>query len=257
MDGSVENAYFGRLVNGWIDTELFVGWLANHFSVFATHCPVLLLVDGHGSHIDLHVSKFCQDNNIVLYCLPPHTSTLTQPLDVGFFCALKTSWGKACENYKLQNPNTMFTKYGFARVFKEAWIGCVKMETFVNSFKKAGICPFNRDAIDKSKISPSTGEVQCPKSSSKEHVLNVVESLMKPEIVQLYATRYSEGYDVEEDEMYSLWISLMKLTLSDDQTSVQPPLPLREQKISSALEPPPNSKSGSKTTLEMPKHFNR
>ena len=52
----------------------------------------LLLVDGHTTRIDLDVSQFCKDDQILLYCLPPHSSHITQPLDVGFFSPLKTNW---------------------------------------------------------------------------------------------------------------------------------------------------------------------
>lgn len=117
LEGSVGNAYMGRSPNGWISIELFYGWLANHFAKWVKHWPVVLLVDGHSAHIDLEVSKFCRDNNIHLYCLPAHTSHLTQPLDVGFFKALKTSWGKACEKYKMEHPSIPLMKYGFAKVF--------------------------------------------------------------------------------------------------------------------------------------------
>ncbi len=33
--------------------------------------PVCLILDGDGSHIDRSTSKFCSENNILLYCLPP------------------------------------------------------------------------------------------------------------------------------------------------------------------------------------------
>ena len=147
-DRCVDKAYFGRSPKGWISTELFYGWLANHFAKRVTERPNVLLVDGHSSHIDVEVSKFCKDQQIHLYCLPPHTSHVTQPLDVGFYGALKTSWGKACEKYKLANPGIPLTKYTFARVFKDAWVDCVKMSTFVNAFRQSGICPLNRHAIN-------------------------------------------------------------------------------------------------------------
>ena len=55
--------------------------------------------------------------------------------------------------------------------------------------------------------------------SAKIEALNVVESLVKPETVQLYCTKYSEGYGVQDEEMYSLWEKLKKLALSNDQIS--------------------------------------
>ena len=51
MNNCIDNAYFGRSANGWISIELFFGWLANHFAKKVLIRPVLLLVDGHSSHI--------------------------------------------------------------------------------------------------------------------------------------------------------------------------------------------------------------
>ena len=71
-----------------VSTELFYGWIANHFSKLVTQRPVVLIVDGHSTHIDLEISKLCRDLQIHLYCLPLHTSHVLQSLDVGFFSSL-------------------------------------------------------------------------------------------------------------------------------------------------------------------------
>ena len=49
----------------------------------------LLICDGHDSYITGQYIGHCMDNNIVLMILPPHSSHLTQPLDVGVFGPLK------------------------------------------------------------------------------------------------------------------------------------------------------------------------
>ena len=85
MNGCVDRSYFGRSPNGWISTELFYGWVANHFPKNVPHRPLVLLVDGHSSHTDVEVSKLCWELQIHLYCLPLHTSQVLQPLAVGFF----------------------------------------------------------------------------------------------------------------------------------------------------------------------------
>ena len=85
--GVYPNAYFGKSQKGWITTEIL---LTEHFIKYAAAvCPLLLLVDGHSSHIDVNTSKFCKENRISLYCLRSHSSLTTQPLDVGFYGPLK------------------------------------------------------------------------------------------------------------------------------------------------------------------------
>ena len=53
MENSVPGAYFGRSPKGWISTELFYDWVANHFAPNVKERPVVLLVDGHTCHIDM------------------------------------------------------------------------------------------------------------------------------------------------------------------------------------------------------------
>ncbi len=144
MEGCVEGAYFGKSDNGWITQELFNGWLKNHFvrHIPATR-PVCLLVDGHTSHIDLQTSKFCQENGILLYCLPPHSSHIIQPLNVGFFSPLKGAWSKSVMAYNSEHPGATVNKNCFARVFRTAYLKVVKPETIINAFKHAGIYPPN------------------------------------------------------------------------------------------------------------------
>ena len=59
--------------SGWIDSELFLSWMNK---AFLKHCgsqrPVLLFVDGHASHITLDVIDVAKENDVILFCLPPH-----------------------------------------------------------------------------------------------------------------------------------------------------------------------------------------
>ena len=71
--GFPKNFFIGFTKNGWMETEQFYGWLCNHFvKRIPILRPVVLLIDDHGSHINYHVSLFCQENNIHLFRFPPH-----------------------------------------------------------------------------------------------------------------------------------------------------------------------------------------
>ena len=56
-----------------------------------TYSCCLLLCDGHDSHISAGFVRYCIDNKIVLFLLPPHSSHLLQPLDVGVFRPVKAA----------------------------------------------------------------------------------------------------------------------------------------------------------------------
>ena len=274
MANCVPNAYFGHSTNGWITTELFFGWLANHFAKLVTVRPVVLLVDGHSSHIDLEVSRFCSENQILLYCLPPHSSHLLQPLDVGFFKSLKNAWAKECNRYRATAFGAHVTKETFSEVFRCAWLASVKISLFVNAFRECGICPLRPSAIDESKLAPSmpycSQTVSSPPcSSTTANEVIQLEKMMKPETVRLYEERFDEGYDVESDELYCIWSKLKKLTISgqeevgsEREQDVVAPIPAAQQKVSSALDevltypkPPAERQKKGKSTSSMPKHL--
>lgn len=41
--------------------------------------------------------QYCLNHSIILLCMPPHSSHLLQPLDVGCFATLKRSYGRLVE----------------------------------------------------------------------------------------------------------------------------------------------------------------
>lgn len=97
---------FSYTKSGWNNRELSIEWL-KHFDIVtqsrlakATHKQYrLLILDGCEIHIHIEFIEYCLDNSIVVYYLPPHSTHLLQPLDVGLFSPLQsimekkwTSW---------------------------------------------------------------------------------------------------------------------------------------------------------------------
>ena len=76
----------------------------------------LLICDGHDSHITGEFIGHCMDHNIVLFILPPHSSHLTQPLDVGVFRSLKKYMSNALQP---------LIRTGIARIQKVEWLTAV------------------------------------------------------------------------------------------------------------------------------------
>lgn len=56
---------------------------------------MLLLLDGHATHFCQANLEFCRQNNIRCVALPPHTSHILQPLDVGIFNVFKAAFRRA------------------------------------------------------------------------------------------------------------------------------------------------------------------
>ena len=70
--------------SGWMDAQLFVKYMT-HFiahTMPSENHPLLVVFDGHRSHISLEVVELAKQHHITLLTLPPHTSHRLQPLDV-------------------------------------------------------------------------------------------------------------------------------------------------------------------------------
>ncbi|XP_063226845.1 uncharacterized protein LOC134533299 [Bacillus rossius redtenbacheri] len=102
MEGGPKGARFNRSKSGWFDSGSFEDWffhLVLH-RLKRQEGKKLLIGDNLASHISKEVIAACQENDIVFVCLPPHSTHLTQPLDVAFFHPLKAEWRKILHEWR-------------------------------------------------------------------------------------------------------------------------------------------------------------
>ena len=87
--GEVPGSMYGLSESDWIDGELFDLWFRHHFLSHTPPLhPLLLLLDEHSSHYTPSVINKAAEEGIIMFCLPPHSTHLTQPLDKGCFSIL-------------------------------------------------------------------------------------------------------------------------------------------------------------------------
>ena len=132
--------------NGWMTEESFVDWLKALFipSLPPTR-PVLLILDGHKSHITYEVRELARGSNIHLLKLPPHTTHLLQPLDIGVFNRMKGTWQTTVTDIT-SRERRLISKSDFPRLLKRVWES-FKSQWAVSAFSKTGIVPFNPNCI--------------------------------------------------------------------------------------------------------------
>ena len=144
---------------GWVDQELFKFWLKEHFLTNAiAHRPLLLLLDGHSSHFEPSTIEFAKEKEVIICCLPPHTTHECQPLDVSLFGSLKTHWREQCHRFYQKNPGRVINKLNFNSVFRQAWLAAVTPSNICGGFRKAGVFPFNPNAIQVVDNTTATGK---------------------------------------------------------------------------------------------------
>ena len=150
MEGGPAGALYRINESGWMDPANFLSWFLKHFLPAVSHLtktgPVLLFFDGHYSHISLELIRAARQNNVHLLCLPPNTTHILQPLDVGVFSPLKMNWRKVLKLYRLQTKGQKANKETFPGLVRQLW-DSVKPEYCKGGFRGAGLFPLSREHI--------------------------------------------------------------------------------------------------------------
>ena len=241
-EAEVPGTLYGLSEKGWIDGELFNGWLSKHFLKYATaERPLLLLLDGHSSHYMPSTLRFAREHGIVMFAFPPHTTADSQPLDVCCFGPLKRRWREVCHEFIQKNPGKVVNRFHFSALFAKAWLKSMTPDIILSAFKASGVYPFNPEEVLKhypdSELSSSQpllpmsnespANLPPPALPRSEGPIPALTIDVNPftefndEELELFQKRFDECYDVP-DERYTLWLKLYhpEALLSDAHASV-------------------------------------
>ena len=160
---SLPNNYLiGTSDSGYINDTLSIEWI-KHFDRCTRGRTLgawrLLIFDGYGSHCTKEFIDYCDDNKIVPFSLPPHSSQHLQPLDVVIFQPFKHYHKQAVEA-ATRTGCTNFNKVEFLDAIHSIRSHTFKPSTIMSGWRKSGLIPLNPEmAIQK--IRPSTPETPC------------------------------------------------------------------------------------------------
>ena len=141
---------YGTSPNGWMTTELFDGWFTN-FCKQVTIRPLLLIFDGHLTHVSLEVIEKARTEDVTLLKLPPHVTDKLQPLDVACFGPLKRMWEKVLNEWINEfGPREPIRKAQFVNKLGDVWHKGLSPENIMAGFNATGVFP-----VDKSKFPES------------------------------------------------------------------------------------------------------
>ena len=107
---------------------------------------LLLIIDGHESHCSIEFQDLCKEKNIILLCMPPHSSYLLQPLNVACFSPLKRKYGDAVSGLA-RNRTHYISKETFLLAFKAAFKQSITKENIQASFRGASLVPHDPQAV--------------------------------------------------------------------------------------------------------------
>jgi hypothetical protein len=135
--------------NGWTDNETGLEWLKHFDRCTAKRSNSryrLLILDGHESHHSIEFERYCEENKIIRLCMPPHSSHILQPLDVGCFSVLKSAYGQEIEHL-IRCSITHISKTEFFPAFYAAFQATMTEKNIKSAFRGAGLVPLDPESV--------------------------------------------------------------------------------------------------------------
>lgn len=157
--GVRENENFGRGLppgskvflnpkSSYITSDLFYRWLREHFVPRKPPGKTVLILDGHSSHTNCYeMLNFADSNDIIVVCLPSHTTQALQPLDRTFFKPFKQYFKQEAQKHLVQNERKEIKKIHAGELIGKAWNRAASVSIAVNGFRATGIFPLDSDAV--------------------------------------------------------------------------------------------------------------
>ena len=118
--------------------------------------PLILILDGHGSRMTVHLLDFCREHHIIIILRPPHTTHITHPQNTHNFAKLKVLWRK--EKFHLLSHRAVCGNRGVSASLSPAdAMSCLKkpseaaFDPQVNAagWRATGLAPFTRRSENK------------------------------------------------------------------------------------------------------------
>jgi hypothetical protein len=128
IEAGKHNVFVSSLLTGWTNNDVGWAWLEQGFNrrtkqkVRLQKEWLLLILNGHRSHLSMDFIEFCEANCILLAVFPPHSTHTLQPLDVVCFKPLSSNYTFALNVHLFKTQGMLPVQKGdFFTLFWGAW----------------------------------------------------------------------------------------------------------------------------------------
>ena len=103
-------------------------------------------MDNYGSHLTYEFLQYAEFHNIVIFTLPPHSTHVTQPLNVGIFQPMKHYHSKVIDE-TIRLESTIFNKQDFLASFTSLRAKAFTESNIRSAFKHTGLVPYSPKVV--------------------------------------------------------------------------------------------------------------
>ena len=141
--------------NRWQENNSFLAWV-QHILLpyrikkgFSAEDWILLVMDGHKTHMCQPIIDICRENKIQICYLEPHTSHVSQPLDISIFSSYKANFKRLrsssfIKDLEIDGISVSMQKRVFALARSLVAIhNCTSSHLIRRSFFKTGLYPLS------------------------------------------------------------------------------------------------------------------
>lgn len=134
-----------------MEAEVFENYFKKSFiPAIGTQRPVLLIYDGHSTHVGLNILEEATKENITILKLPAHTSHVLQPLDLAVMKSFKDRWDPLLVKWQRSHIGVPLPKSEFARL-KIMFLLILVSQNLMLQIKPT-ICPLPSEMLNKIKV---------------------------------------------------------------------------------------------------------
>lgn len=148
----IPGTFYAATDNGWMTSAVFLEWFIK-FCELVKDRPLLVIFDGHLTHLDMETVKYAMSQNVTIIKLPPHTTDVLQPLDKACFRPLKYKWDTSLLSWTRSNQRKL-QKHEFVDLLCKVWPEGLTAENVRSGFQSTGIYPPNRSKYPVTRFDP-------------------------------------------------------------------------------------------------------
>lgn len=217
MDKSTTNCHFAASPTGWTNDAIALYYMDKVFEpatkAKAGRSRRLLILDGHGSHINMAFLEWCHSHKVIVIAFPPHTTHCLQPLDVSLFSPLATRYSQHLDRYIHSSLGiSSVRKADFFRIFWSAWQEASTEANVLSGFKKTSISPFDPSlVVERLPSQPSTR----PSTSGTSNASSLVKKAKKTvQIIETAANDHRRNQvPIKSEDLLQMKNSLEELSI--------------------------------------------